>query len=210
MGWLPLGQSAHCVQAEPGLPGPRLEASQSPGCWTQKDEAGGASKGDWQAGLLLVRVGMTWPTQSQGGCPLCLPPDVSRHPVTRSASDFPEAPLGPLTRPHPHNRHQIQALSASPRHWTASDVLPASTLSVSDHPPTLHEVHLPQTHSRPRCFPAQNPPVAPSCPSSPSCPSQDLSIQLGWRLGTCSFLLPAPSHVATSSDTAVSPPTPFY
>ncbi|XP_047704462.1 tripartite motif-containing protein 15-like [Prionailurus viverrinus] len=64
---------------------------------------------------------------------------LSHHPVTRSASDFSEAPLGSLTRPHPHNRHQVQALSASPRHWTASDVLPASTLSVSDHPPTLHE-----------------------------------------------------------------------
>ncbi|XP_060470560.1 E3 ubiquitin-protein ligase TRIM15-like isoform X1 [Panthera onca] len=64
---------------------------------------------------------------------------LSHHPVTRSASDFSEAPLGSLTRPHPHNRHEIQALSASPRHWTASDVLPASTLSVSDHPPTLHE-----------------------------------------------------------------------
>ncbi|XP_077616290.1 E3 ubiquitin-protein ligase TRIM15-like isoform X4 [Crocuta crocuta] len=64
---------------------------------------------------------------------------LSPHPATRSTSDFSEAPPEPLTRPYPHNHHQIQALSASPRHWTALDVVPTSTLSTSSHPPVLHE-----------------------------------------------------------------------
>ncbi|XP_039081375.1 tripartite motif-containing protein 15-like isoform X2 [Hyaena hyaena] len=58
---------------------------------------------------------------------------------TRSTSDFSEAPPESLTRPYPHNHHQIQALGASPRHWTALDVVPTSTLSISSHPPVLHE-----------------------------------------------------------------------